>query len=132
MAMTSAAMFAGVSPNRMIWVTFKVRGFHCYPGAPEAVAYLRERHRHQFGFRVWIEVFGDNREIEFHMTQAWLESLYAKDGVLEADGKSCEMLANELYARMVEEQRFQNRDIWIEVDEDGECGALMRYERGAR
>lgn len=132
MRMTAAATIAGISPKRMIWVTFKVRGFHCYPNAPEPVAYLRERHRHQFGFRVWIEVFGDNREIEFHMTQAWLESLYAKDGALEADGKSCEMLANELYAHMVEEQRFQNRDIWIEVDEDGECGAFMRYERAAQ
>lgn len=130
--MSSAATIAGVSPKRMIWVTFKVRGFHCYPDAPEEVAYLRERHRHQFGFRVWIEVWGDNREIEFHMTQAWLESLYARGGALEADGKSCEMLANELYARMVQEERFQRRDIWIEVDEDGECGAFMRYEQAAR
>lgn len=126
--MIAAATIAGVSPKRMIWVTFKVRGFHRYPGAPEEVAYLRERHRHQFGFRVWIEVFGDNRDLEFHMTQAWLESLHTKDGTLEADGKSCEMLANELHARMVQEERFQNRDIWIEVDEDGECGAFMRYD----
>lgn len=127
--MTAAATIAGVSPKRMIWVTFEVRGFHCYPDAPEEVAYLRERHRHKFGFRVWIEVWGDNREIEFHMTQRWLERLYAEDGALEADDKSCEMLANDLFVRMVKEPRFQNRDIWIEVDEDGECGAFMRYEQ---
>lgn len=130
--MTPAANIARAASKRMIWVTFKVRGFHCYPGAPDEVSYLRERHRHLFGFRVWIEVFGNNREIEFHMTQAWLENLYGHGGALEADGKSCEMLANDLYARMVEEQRFQNRDIWIEVDEDGECGAFMRYEQEPR
>lgn len=126
--MTAATTIASVASKRMIWVTFKVRGFHCYPDAPEEVAYLRERHRHQFGFRVWIEVFGDNRDLEFHMTQTWLENLYSEKGVLEADGKSCEMLATELRARMVQEERFQNRDIWIEVDEDGECGAFMRYD----
>ncbi len=113
----------------MIWVTFKVRGFHCYPGAPDKVSYLRARHRHQFGFRVWIEVFGDNRDIEFHLTQMWLEDQYKENGALEANHKSCEMLANDLYALMVKEERFQHRDVWIEVDEDGECGAFMRYEQ---
>lgn len=127
--MSSVAAIAGITPKPMIWVTFKVHGFHNYPSAPEQVAYLRDRHRHLFGFRVWIEVFGSNRDIEFHMTQAWLAELYGKNGPLEADGKSCEMLANELFASMASEERFQGRDIWIEVDEDGECGAFMRYER---
>ncbi|WP_279356202.1 hypothetical protein [Methylobacterium indicum] len=129
--MTSAAMISGIAPKRMIWVTFKVRGFHCYPDAPDQVAYLRARHKHLFGFRVWVEVWGDNRELEFHMMQAWLESQFASGGPLEAEGQSCEMLANNLYERMVQEERYQGRDIWIEVDEDGECGCFMRYERAA-
>jgi hypothetical protein len=125
-------MITGVARKRMIWVRFSVKGFHCYPGAPDEVAYLRERHRHRFNFRVWMEVWGDNRELEFHMEQAWLESLYERGGPLEAEGKSCEMLANDLYARMVQEQRYRGRDIWIEVDEDGECGCFMRYEQEPR
>jgi hypothetical protein len=33
---------------------------------------------------------------------------------------------------MVQEQRYRGRDIWIEVDEDGECGCFMRYEQEPR
>jgi hypothetical protein len=130
--MITAEKIAGITPKRMIWVRFSVKGFHHYAHAPEPVAYLRERHRHRFGFRVWMEVWGDNRELEFHMEQAWLESLYGEGGALEADGKSCEMLANDLYALMMQEERYRGRDIWIEVDEDGECGCFMRYEKGKK
>lgn len=126
--MTATAMIAGLTLKRMIWVRFSVKGFHCYPKAPDQVAYLRDRHRHKFGFRVWIEVWGDNRDIEFHMVQTWLESLYERGGPLEAEGRSCEMLADELYRRMIAEDRYQRREIWIEVDEDGECGSFTRYE----
>jgi len=101
-------------PQRMIWVTFQREGIHRYPDAPEEVSFLRHPHRHNFQFRVSIEVSHQNREIEFLMFKRELESLYG-EGTLELDGKSCEMLADDLYGHISE--RYPNREVWIEVSE---------------
>lgn len=124
--MTAIATVPSTEPKRMIWVKFSVEGFHCYPDAPEEVAYLRSRHRHTFNFRVSVQVWKDDRDLEFHMTKAWLKRQF-QDGPLEAENRSCEMLANDLHHLMTCEERFRGRAIWIEVDEDGECGCFMRY-----
>jgi hypothetical protein len=52
--------------KKMIWVTFQRAGIHRYPDAPDDVGYLANNHRHQFKFKVSIEVFHMNRELEFH------------------------------------------------------------------
>ena len=57
--------------NRNIWVTFQKAGFHKYPAASidpalEDVSYLGNRHRHLFKFNIQIEIFHNDREIEFH------------------------------------------------------------------
>jgi hypothetical protein len=115
--------------KKFIWVTFQRKGYHFYPNAPEEVAYLRDRHRHVFQFKVKIEVFHDDREIEFHMFQNELESWY-DNGVLELDHKSCEMLADGLaegIARFLDDNPSRRRELVVEVSEDGECGAECHY-----
>ena len=111
--------------KRKIWVTFSMNGIHCYPDAPEEVKYLRDLHRHKFNFKVTIEVFHDDREIEFHLFQNWIISLY-NSGVISFDYKSCEMLASELIDAIC--IKYPNREIEVEVSEDGECGASLAYE----
>lgn len=123
--MTSAATIAAGNPNRMIWVTFQRVGFHRWPDAPEERGYLSDRHRHLFKFRVWIQVWHGDREIEFHTFLEWLESLY-QTGALELDGKSCETISDELRGHIA--FKYRDREIWIEVSEDGECGSFTRYE----
>ena len=108
---------------RSIWVTFQRKGTHCYPDAPEDVAYLRVPHRHLFKFRVEISVTHNEREIEFHQFLNWLESLY-DGGTLNMDSKSCETIASELLGTI--HGRYPDRVIFIEVSEDGECGAVLR------
>ena len=108
---------------KMVWVTFRKKGFHRYPDAPEDVKYLRDVHRHIFKFKVGIEVGHDNRDIEFHQLLNWLEGLY--EGELDVDYKSCEMMANDLHASIVE--KYGQVRCFIEVAEDGECGAFMTY-----
>lgn len=114
--------------KKFIWVKFQRKGYHFYPNAPEEVAYLRDRHRHLFQFKVKIEVFHDDREIEFHMFQNELESWY-DNGTLELNHKSCEMLADDLAERIG--TRFRDatdfRKLVVEVSEDGECGAECHY-----
>jgi hypothetical protein len=121
--------------ERKIWVTFRKEGIHRYPAAAVRedlntvdeydVTFLSYPHRHIFHFRVWIDVFHNDRDIEFIQFKRWLEGLYNKD-ILALDFKSCEMIADDLYIKIAD--RYPNRAVWIEVAEDGENGCLIKYE----
>ena len=121
---------------RTIWVTFKKEGIHKYPAAltdPKLktgdeydVSFLGYPHRHIFHFKVAIEVFHDDRDIEFIQFKRWLEKLYAEK-TLELDFKSCEMIADDLYKKINE--KHPGRHIEIDVSEDGENGAHIVYEK---
>ena len=122
--------------TKMIWVTFRKEGVHKYPAAltdPNLatgdeydVSFLGYPHRHIFHFRVAIEVFHDDRDIEFIQFKRWLENLYGK-GILELDYKSCEMISDDLYLAIIE--RYPGRKVTIEVSEDGENGSKAEYPR---
>jgi hypothetical protein len=130
------------SAERKIWVTFRREGIHRYPAAatdPQLatgdeydVSFLASPHRHIFHFRVWIDVYHNDRDIEFIQFKRWLENLYTGTGpyaegrVLELDFKSCEMIADDLYIQIAD--RYPDRAVWIEVAEDGENGCLIKYE----
>jgi hypothetical protein len=72
--------------ERKIWVTFRKEGIHKYPAAATDpnlctageydVSFLASPHRHIFHFRVWIDVFHNDRDIEFIQFKRWLENLY--------------------------------------------------------
>jgi tRNA isopentenyl-2-thiomethyl-A-37 hydroxylase MiaE len=88
---------------------------------------LASPHRHIFHFRVWIDVFHNDRDVEFIQFKRWLEKLYSSNqGVLSLDYKSCEMISDDLYLQIA--TRYPDRAVWIEVAEDGENGALIKYE----
>ena len=57
--------------KKNIWVTFQKEGIHKYPDAPDEVDFLRYPHRHIFHFKVQIEVFNDDRDIEFFIFKRW-------------------------------------------------------------
>ena len=120
--------------KKMIWVTFQKEGLHKYPAALDDpnlatgdeydVSFLGYIHRHIFKFRISIEVFHDDRDIEFIQFKRWLEKLYA-ESTLTLDFKSCEMIIDDLYLQINE--RYPGRDVHIEVSEDGENGSLTQY-----
>jgi hypothetical protein len=145
--------------DRKIWVTFQREGVHKYPAAltdpalatgdEYDVSFLGYPHRHIFHFRVWIDVFHSDRDIEFIQFKRWLLSLYSNSAgsnvmrdrsvsnpdhtaglapaaTLQLDYKSCEMIADDLYIQIAD--RYPGRAVWIEVSEDGENGCLIRYE----
>ncbi len=123
-----------IRPNKMIWVTFRKEGIHKYPAAltdPNLatgdeydVSFLGYPHRHIFHFKVWISVTHDDRDIEFIQFKRWLESLY-NDATLKLDYKSCEMISEDLYNVIA--LKYPDREIWIEVSEDGENGSFIKY-----
>ena len=118
----------------MIWVTFRKEGIHMYPAAatdPKLatgdeydVSFLGTPHRHIFHFKVYIQVFDDDRDIEFIQFKRWLEKCY-NDGILELNHKSCEMIARELNATIT--ARYPGRKTIIDVSEDGENGAALTF-----
>ena len=118
--------------QRQIWITWQKEGIHKYPAAltdPALadVQFLGYPHRHMFHFRVWIDVFHNDRDLEFIQFKRWCESLYHGQGaVLSLDHKSCEMMADDLYIQIA--GRYPGRRVHIEVSEDGENGALIKYE----
>ena len=121
--------------QRKIWVTFQKEGMHRYPAAATDpalatgdeydVSFLANPHRHIFHFRVWADVVHNDRDVEFIQFKRWLENLY-RDNTLQLDYKSCEMMADDLYIQIA--SLYPNRAVWIEVSEDGENGALIKYE----
>jgi hypothetical protein len=123
-----------IRPNKMIWVTFSKEGMHKYPAAltdpalatgdEYDVSFLGYPHRHIFHFKVWIGVTHDDRDIEFIQFKRWLLNLY-KDATLSLDFKSCEMMSGDLYDAI--SQKYPNREVWIEVSEDGENGSFIKY-----
>ena len=120
--------------QRQIWVTFRKEGIHKYPAAATDpalatgdqydVSFLANPHRHIFHFRVSIDVFHNDRDIEFIQFKRWCESLYS-NSILALDYKSCEMIADDLHEQI--SHRYPNRNIHIEVAEDGENGCSMYY-----
>ena len=121
---------------RSIWVTFSKEGIHKYPAALEDpnlatgdwddVSFLGYPHRHIFHFKVWLEVFHDDRDVEFIQFKRWMEKLYAQD-TLQLDYKSCEMISDDLYVAIA--KRYPGRRVEIDVSEDGENGSHAIYER---
>ena len=121
-------------PNKMIWVTFRKEGIHKYPAAltdtnlatgdEYDVSFLGHPHRHIFHFKVWIGVTHDDRDIEFIQFKRWLLNLY-KDATLSLDYKSCEMMSGDLYDAI--STKYPDREVWIEVSEDGENGSFIKY-----
>ena len=120
--------------QRQIWVTFQKEGIHLYPAAKDDpalatgdeydVSFLGYAHRHIFHFKVAIDVFHDDRDIEFIQFKRWPERLYS-EGTLVLNHKSCEMIAEELANTI--HAKYPNRSITITVAEDNENGATLTF-----
>ena len=113
----------------MVWVRFQKEGIHKYPAALDdpkltEVSFLGHPHRHIFHFKIWIEVFHNDRDVEFILFKRWLEGLY--DGTLELDYKSCEMIADDLHKEII--NKYPDRETWISVSEDNENGCIKKYK----
>jgi len=120
--------------RRQIWVTFQKEGIHKYPAALtdpklatgewDDVSFLGHPHRHMFHFKVGIDVFHNDRDIEFIQFSRWLQKLFSDD-ILSLDYKSCEMIADDIYLNVA--SKYPGRAVDIDVSEDGENGCTIHY-----
>ena len=122
--------------QRQIWVTWQKEGIHKYPtaltdpalatGDEYDVSFLGYPHRHIFHFRISIDVYHNDRDIEFIQFKRWLEQLYSgNQATLQLNHKSCEMIADDLYVQIA--NRYPGRNVTISVSEDNENGCTITY-----
>lgn len=99
---------------------------HCYPNAPEEVNFLKNIHRHTFMLESIIQVFHEDRELEFYMVKDYIDSIIPKLKQL-VNAKSCENIAvfvlNELKSKY-----GNNRYYKISCSEDGWNEAIVEEE----
>lgn len=105
-----------------IIITGQFEGFHMWPGAPDEVSFLRNKHRHIFTVSVGMPVTHNDRQREFFTEKKKLQPILD----YYAEGKaghsfSCEMVAEGILNRMPYAS-------WAEVFEDGENGACVTKE----
>jgi hypothetical protein len=71
-----------------------------------------------------IQIFHNDRELEFHQVLNYCESLFATQAI-DIDYKSVEMLSDDLYVQLA--AKYPGRNMKISVSEDGECGCIIDY-----
>lgn len=103
-------------------------GVHYYANAPEEVSFLRNPHRHQFVVRTTLEVFNEDRELEFLLVKKaiydYIMKEMGKDGSIDLGGHSCEWLALKI-AQFIQFKYGCHRQISVGVYEDDENGAIV-------
>ena len=116
---------------KTITVRTSYEGIHRYPGASDDVVFLRQPHRHTFGVCVELEVFHDDREIEFitlkRLIIDWLKGREdLKSHIWYMGTLSCEQVASGLMNHLFKTvDKLPNRYCKITIDEDGENGASI-------
>lgn len=113
-----------------ITVRVDVEGIHRYPAAAEDprladVSFLSFPHRHIFQIEATIQVFHDDRELEFILVKRDLQQAFGQ-GILQLDYKSCEMINNDV-AQYLANRYGANRIYVVSTSEDGENKATSTY-----
>lgn len=107
-----------------IFITTEFEGIHCYPAAPEEVAFLRNPHRHMFQVRIDLEVMHNDRDVEFILFRRETDKMI-RESITNMQHRSCEMICEILLGYVM--THYPERDCTIEVSEDGENGARLEY-----
>lgn len=118
-----------------IIVKTEFEAIHNYPNAPNEVEFLRNPHRHIFHVECEIEVFHDDRELEFIIVKRALERFIQRTyGCNDIGSTSCEMIATviqrylkkryHLDAETYPSQSFRN--VKVKVLEDNENGCYLK------
>lgn len=112
--------------NTYITVRTEYEGFHYYPDAGKIdprIQFLENEHRHLFKVSAIIEVFHDDRELEFFLVKCDINE-FIKGGNM--NHKSCEMMAREILEHL---KNKWGADRWISVtvSEDGESDGTVTW-----
>ena len=97
-----------------IIVTTRFEGFHCWPAAPDEVAFLRHEHRHVFTVKATVPVTHDDRDQEFFILRRKLDARIVELQSADVRTWSCERWA----IALLEHFDLEACEVW-EDDENG-------------
>ena len=109
-----------------IRVRTQFEGYHYYPDAgkiDKRIKFLESEHRHLFKVEVKIEVYHDDRELEFFLVK-WALQDFIKERNL--GHQSCEMMARRILTDHLIPTHGE-RYYEITVSEDGESDGILEY-----
>lgn len=114
--------------NKFIVIKTTYQGIHRYKDAPDQVSYLRNEHRHLFYVQAKIQIFDDDRELEFIIVKDFIDK-YFRDRfdnyhTYHMGDQSCEMVATDLL-NQIKNEYGNNRKISVSIFEDNENGAVV-------
>ena len=119
------------------YVTAKIfiSGLHCWPKCNiDEVSFLKHSHRHLFVIKTILMVFESDREVEFFMLQDEVRKIIknkfskTKLDMHDFGESSCEMIAEFICDKLVKKYG-KNRDVFVEVEEDGENGGIAIHDQ---
>jgi hypothetical protein len=102
-------------PKTFVVIRTQFEALHCWPSAPEEVAFLREPHRHMFHVEMKWLVHHDDRDIEFFMMKWEVQEYINSNMAMDLGHRSCEMICKQLADHFKAD--------YVSVFEDGENGA---------
>lgn len=105
-----------------IMVSHGFIGYHRWADAPDAVAFLRNYHRHRFGVKAVFGVTHDDRQLEFFLVQEQLRQVCTEGFENRQFEASCEMIAKAIASALLGEGMPV---LSVTVDEDGENSATV-------
>lgn len=123
--------------NKMLeqWIKIKSDfiGHHRFANASQmspAISFLENTHRHKFLIEFQIQVFHDDREIEFFILKNQIDSFLtglAQTMTAEKNSRnSCEQIGK-MIINYVKKLYPSRRKMIVEVSEDGESSAIVNY-----
>lgn len=110
-----------------VFVTTQFEGVHRWKDAPNQVKFLRDYHRHMFNVLLEIEVFDEDRDIEFVLLKKQLNAFIKEDFENSYLDYSCETMAKRILLYML--NIYKNRAMLCSVSEDGENGAIVELTK---
>lgn len=114
--------------KKYIWVRTQHIFYHKYPRAKEEISFLQNLHRHLLKVKVQIEVFTNDREIEFFRFQDRVQKTmnYLLDqNRIFGYSYSCEDVGEKLIKHLQSFATYKNRKIIATISEDGENGVVI-------
>lgn len=98
---------------------------HKWENAPNEVSFLKYPHRHDFLVTCQIEVFHNDRELEFFMVLHKLEQFISTNLKLMPETTSCEQFCEKIGQFLID--TYGDREITVKVSEDGKSAAIVKY-----
>ncbi len=114
--------------NSSIFLRFTHEALHSYPQASGPTEYLKYPHRHLFHFEIQMEVFHDNREVEFLQLRNQVKDFIKDTYGYNFYSNSCEMVARNVLNFLISNYG-DDRNYRIIVSEDNENGAILEKHR---